>query len=105
MYPVKINTAVKTNLRIKWNDGSESILSTYLLRNNCPCATCLAERDKHGKNYIPIFNANQTKISNISLVGNYAIGISWSDGHNTGIYEFTYLQKLSVTADKKIVKT
>lgn len=28
-------------------------------------------------------------------VGNYAIGFRWGDGHDTGIYTFEYLRRLS----------
>ena len=29
------------------------------------------------------------------LVGNYAIQFTWSDGHNTGIFDFRFLRSLS----------
>lgn len=66
-----------------------------MLRRFCPCATCLAEREKNGKNYIPIFGKNQVTIESIKPVGNYALGIKWRDGHDTGIYEFKYFHKLA----------
>jgi DUF971 family protein len=31
----------------------------------------------------------------INPVGNYAIQISWSDGHTTGVYSFRRLQELA----------
>ncbi len=33
-------------------------------------------------------------ITNVSPVGNYAIRIEFSDGHNTGFYSWVYLEKL-----------
>ena len=30
----------------------------------------------------------------ITSIGNYAIGVDWSDGHNSGIYSFDYLRTL-----------
>jgi DUF971 family protein len=33
-------------------------------------------------------------IGNIETVGEYAIQITWKDGHNTGIYSWEYLQEL-----------
>jgi DUF971 family protein len=33
-------------------------------------------------------------ISDLSLVGRYAINFRWSDGHDTGIYSFRYLREL-----------
>ncbi len=98
MKPVQIKIIDKKNLYVKWDDGNESVISLEDLRKFCPCATCIAERDKQSKSFIPILNRNQTTVSNISQVGSYAIGITWKDGHNTGIYEYTFLKKL---ADEK----
>ncbi|MCH7923485.1 MAG: DUF971 domain-containing protein, partial [Nitrospinae bacterium] len=33
-------------------------------------------------------------IDEISLVGAYAVNMSWSDGHDTGIYSFRFLREL-----------
>jgi DUF971 family protein len=37
----------------------------------------------------------------IDPVGNYAIQIGWSDGHNSGIYSFRYLKELEEELRKK----
>ena len=95
MVPVQIKITGKKNLNIKWDDGSESIIENKNLRKFCPCATCAAEREEHGNYYIPIVSEGQTDIKNIRQVGSYAIGITWKDGHNTGIYEYHFLKKLS----------
>lgn len=95
MSPVKIKILEGKNLFIKWDDNSESLIRLKKLRKFCPCATCITIRERQSKTYIPIFNENQIKISNISVVGNYAIGIAWKDGHNTGIYEYAFLKNLS----------
>ena len=34
------------------------------------------------------------KIKSIEVVGDYAIQVSWKDGHNTGIYSWEYLKTL-----------
>ena len=65
------------------------------LRKRCPCATCLAERDKQSKMYIPLFAENQVTVKSINQVGNYAVQITWNDGHNTGIYEYYFLKRFS----------
>jgi DUF971 family protein len=33
-------------------------------------------------------------ISDIEIVGRYALSFRWSDGHATGIYSFRYLREL-----------
>ena len=40
----------------------------------------------------------------ISSIGNYAIGIDWNDGHNSGIYSFDHLRSLGERAAGKIVE-
>ena len=39
-------------------------------------------------------------MTNISPVGNYAIRIEFSDGHNTGFYSWVYLEKLGREQDE-----
>lgn len=95
MHPSKIRLIEKKKLLIIWDDGNESILGLRELRKKCPCATCLAERDKQSKMYIPLFAENQVSVKSINQVGNYAIQITWNDGHNTGIYEYNFLKRFS----------
>jgi len=52
MQPEKIKILENKYLWIKWSDDTESIISLQKMRTMCPCATCLAERDNQGKNYI-----------------------------------------------------
>ncbi len=95
MRPSKIRLIAKKRLLIVWDDGSESVLELRELRKRCPCATCLAERDKQSKMYIPLFAENQVTVKSIIQVGNYAVQITWNDGHNTGIYEYNFLKRFS----------
>jgi DUF971 family protein len=102
MFPLKIKSSDKLKLTVYWNDGSHSEIGTQLLRKECPCATCLAEREGQSKKYIPIYSENEISIVQIKIVGNYAISIFWKDGHSTGIYEFPYLQRLASSTQNKI---
>ncbi len=95
MYPILIKVDNKKELLIKWNDGTSSKIGLEKLRKNCPCAVCTAQKERQGLSYIPILHENQKKIENVKQIGSYAISIIWKDGHNTGIYEFTYLTKLA----------
>lgn len=95
MNPTKIKIVEKKYLLINWNDGSEDSLDLKDLRKNCPCATCLAERAKQNKMYIPIFMQSQISVKSINQIGKYAIQIDWNDGHNTGIYEYKFLKEFS----------
>jgi DUF971 family protein len=95
MFPTKIKVMDGAKLFLKWDDNSESFIPLEKLRKFCPCATCAADRENQSESFIPVFHSGQTKISRINKIGNYAIGILWEDGHNTGIYEFPILKNLS----------
>lgn len=97
MHPTKIKVIEQKKLLIIWEDGTECLLELRELRKRCPCATCLAERDKQSKMYIPLFAENQISVMAINQVGNYAVQITWNDGHNSGIYEFKFLKNFSET--------
>ena len=94
MQPVTIKVIKSKDIFIEWDDETLSEINVKKLREFCPCATCLTFRERQGKDYIPIFNENQLKIANIQQIGGYAIQITWKDGHNTGIYEFSFLKNL-----------
>ncbi|AFN75661.1 hypothetical protein MROS_2431 [Melioribacter roseus P3M-2] len=94
MFPEKI-TAGKNNFVISWSDGAISEIKYANLRALCPCASCRAEAENNGKNYIPIYSEAEITVDRIEPVGNYALKIIWKDGHDTGIYEFNYLTKIA----------
>jgi len=83
-------------LFIEWRDGKHSELSLAQLRRVCPCATCRTEREQQGSNPLRILKADPTGVRVVTarLVGTYAIQFDWSDGHNTGIYDFRFLRSL-----------
>jgi len=95
MQPIKISIKDKKNLLIEWDDKSESLIPVRTLRYYCPCAECKKDREERSDSYIPIFGDDQITITNIEMIGNYAVKFSWEDGHNTGMYEYDYLVKLA----------
>jgi DUF971 family protein len=83
-------------LLLTWADNHVSEFSLRWLRTNCPCATCREERRsaaletdllKLSSGPLP-----STEIATAALVGNYAIRLVWTDGHDAGIYAFTTLR-------------
>jgi DUF971 family protein len=56
---------------------------------------CSEERNKQGKDYIPIYNDDQVTIQNLKLVGYYGINVQWKDGHKLGIYEYGFLKRIA----------
>ncbi len=92
---------------IRWSDGSSARLPNELLRRNCPCATCREEQGtlEHAKPLSPkkprLLNVvkatldESLALAEIWAVGNYAVGLRWGDGHDTGIYSFEHLRSLT----------
>lgn len=85
-------------LCIIWNDGSEDFFESALLRLRSPSAQNIGEKDIFGNRY---GGQTQSNFSGITIlgwefIGNYAIKIRFSDGHNTGIYSWDYLKDLVV---------
>jgi len=92
--PITIKIVNNEKLLVKWDDGLEQLSTLQKIRRLCPCATCMADKEKESPTYIPLFTFDQSQIKEINVVGSYAISISWKDGHNTGIYEFPFLRKI-----------
>ena len=86
-------------LIIEWNDGKECRYPFAGLRAVCPCAECQGGHDNMGRpaDKALLYSANDDELTMESLeaVGSYALGIHWSDGHDTGIYSFTQLRDLA----------
>ena len=87
--PKEIQQFPSGELGIIWEDGHESIYPAEYLRRNCPCAMCTHD-SRRGLGLHP----GRFKIVRVRQVGNYAVGIQWADGHDTGIYAYDYLRKL-----------
>lgn len=89
-------------LHLTWADGAAGVLDARTLRRNCPCATCREQReDSNPLRVLPVTSAEPVRMTGASLVGNYALKIVWSDGHDTGIFDFRYLRNLTDSADIK----
>lgn len=95
MFPRKIKIEMG-NLFIDWDNEEKSCIKLADLRYNCPCAVCLEDKNKKGNGYIPLYNEKEMTVASVERIGNYAVGITWKDGHNSGIYNFEYLNKLMI---------
>ena len=99
MKPFELNVSKrdgKETIFLLWSDGHRSNYEAFQLRNACPCAMCQGEPGIFGKKYGTLKDRVQTNVvpQEIEPVGRYGIKITWSDGHNLGIYTFEYLRKL-----------
>ena len=81
---------------LRWADGTEQRLTDRDLRLACQCAQCRDEIS--GKRLLnPEDVPLETGLTRVWSVGNYAFGMAFSDGHDTGIYTFKALRQLAGT--------
>jgi DUF971 family protein len=80
-------------LQITWSDGSQSPVGFWLLRTECRCAGCVDERTGQ-RTLDPASVPRDVNLERMELVGNYAVRIHWSDGHNTGLYTWDRLHEV-----------
>lgn len=92
MFPETIEQISGALISIIWNDGKKCLYSAKSLRANCPCAVCKEERSQEGPLKILKVYPKSLEILDWKWVGRYALSLSWSDGHDTGIYTFDYLR-------------
>jgi ATP-binding protein involved in chromosome partitioning len=89
--PDEIVGLLRAKITLKWSDGHETVYAARDLRLACRCAMCVEETS--GQALLdPATVAETVRAKGIELVGQYAIQIEWSDGHNTGIYNFRDLR-------------
>ncbi|MFV2062797.1 MAG: gamma-butyrobetaine hydroxylase-like domain-containing protein [Chloroflexota bacterium] len=81
-------------LQIEWGDGHRTVYDFTTLRWLCPCAFCRGEAGQPGwLDSNPTLSEQQVTLSDISMVGQYAIQPTWADGHHTGYYTFVRLRE------------
>lgn len=90
--PTELNYDGATRiLTISFDEGSIFELSAEYLRTHSPSA----EVQGHGPDTYKLqVGKENVKIDKIEPVGNYAIGIVFDDGHNSGIFSWEWLYKL-----------
>ncbi len=98
--PVDLKVKIaEQRLVVDWKDGAQTSHSFQALRHVCPCATCKTERESRSENPLHILKADPTglKVVGAKLVGNYAIQFTWSDGHDTGIFDFRFIRSMDAS--------
>ena len=85
------NHAVTGILDILWSDGKQQQFTHAFLRGHCQCADCKAlHRQGEGREAL----SAQCRITDMCQVGVYGVQIIFSDGHDRGIYPWSYLREL-----------
>lgn len=92
--PLQIVEESDSEISIKWSDDAETRYDAATLRRSCPCAGCINEWT--GEKMLDDKGiSDDLTINHVSIVGRYALNFHFSDGHDTGIFSFAYLRKLS----------
>ncbi len=98
LYPTQLERSGERELIITWSDGERRRYTSRGLRDACPCATCREKgTPQELPGMLPILgqpDAASLVIVGMKPVGNYAYAISFSDGHDTGIFSFELLREL-----------
>jgi DUF971 family protein len=94
--PIALKKEGADRLAIDWQDGHHSVYTWKHLRDQCPCAGCREERLQPADPFRILKAQELVPLAPVSLtpVGYYAYKITWSDGHDTGLYTLEHLREL-----------
>ena len=104
---VKVHVSSGAGVEITWSDGHVSHYDFAYLREECPCATCNDERIRKSAMAgagaastaaLPMFKP-KVRAQTATAVGNYAIQITFTDGHATGIFSYDHLRSICPCAE------
>jgi DUF971 family protein len=108
---IKIHVSSGAGVDITWADQNTSHYDFVYLREECPCATCNEKRDQEQQHQhsggtaapisspvLPMFKPKM-RAQSATQVGNYAVQISFNDGHTTGIFSYEHLRNICPCAE------
>ena len=95
--PTQIVEENDREISITWSDGAVTRHIAPALRRACPCASCVNEWTGE-KMLSDASIPDDLTIDSTSIVGRYALNFHFADGHDTGIFSFQYLRKISEDA-------
>ena len=109
--PEHIAVSKSKGIEIDWKDGHHSSFGVEYLRDWCPCATCTGAHGTEPRKKttgapgkppaaspFQMYKAKDRMVA-IEPVGNYALRITWNDGHASGIYSFDHLRGICPCAE------
>ena len=100
--PMHIDLRKDESLTIEWEDGSRSVLPIAYLRRMSPSADARTLRESLARNPLTVLPSGASSgpitAEAAELVGNYALRIRFSDGHDTGLYTWSYLREIAEAA-------
>lgn len=99
--PVHLDLKKDLGLTVHWHDGTKAFYPIAYLRKMSPSADARALREEMASNPLTVLPASSGSsdqplvATGIETVGNYAVRIVFSDGHDTGIYSWRYLREIT----------
>lgn len=78
-------------LRVTWDDDFVADLPAEYLRAWCPCAACQGHAATI--RYRP--TGDRQAVEAMWQVGAYAIGLKFTDGHDSGVYTWQWLRQIA----------
>ncbi len=97
--PRAIELDREQHLRLEWADGRTTTFTLETLRTRCPCATCRGLREQGTPAYPRPHAPQPLRAVDAELVGNWGLLIRWNDGHDTGIYAWSVLERWASDTD------
>ncbi len=89
--PYEIIGLKRPEITFIWDDDHVSTYTARSLRLACRCAFCIEEMSGR-----PLLDPERVPenvgANQIELLGQYAISVKWSDGHETSVYSFRDLR-------------
>jgi DUF971 family protein len=95
--PTAFKQSSPGEIAVSWSDGHQSRITLRTLRDQCPCAGCKGETVLL-RTYTPP-EADKSvpgryDLKGVEPVGNYALKLTWGDGHAMGMYTWEQLRSL-----------
>lgn len=102
--PTHLDFKKDQGLAVTWPDGTQSFYAIAYLRRMSPSAEQRQLREEMSRNPLTVLPASAVSggeqpltATGAELVGNYAVRITFSDGHDTGIFSWQYLREIDPT--------
>ncbi len=99
--PLHLDLNREECLTIQWSDGTTNRYPIAYLRTMSPSAEAKQLRQEMADNPLAVLPQSMANLTepltalDAELVGNYAIRIRFSDGHDTGIFSWQYLREIA----------
>lgn len=99
-YPVGVVHHLASGLlALEWSDGMQAHLDSNYLRSACRCAFC----EKNRREGLGPCLSRIVNLVELKPIGKFGLQLCFDDGHDKGIYPWSYLRELSLAAQAQHV--